>query len=275
MKQLKELLKNNLTKKELELLPSSFDVVGDILIFSDFPKELEKKQQIIGNTILKLLKNVMVVTKKVTKYSGKFRTPRLRIIAGKRRKETIYKENNISLRLHVEKVYFSPRLSNERKRISQLVKPNENILIMFSGCAPYPCVIAKNTKAKEITGIEINPIAHKYAQENIQLNKLKNIKLILGDVKKIIPRIKKKFDRILMPLPKEAGSFLDLAFKISKKGTIIHFYDFLHEDELDKAYNKIADACKIAKKRYKILRIVKCGQFSPRIYRIGIDFQIT
>jgi hypothetical protein len=36
-------------------------------------------------------------------------------------------------------------LSTERKRISELVKPGEKVLVMFSGAAPYVCVIAKKT----------------------------------------------------------------------------------------------------------------------------------
>ena len=86
--------------------------------------------------------------------------------------------------MNVEKVYFSPRLSEERKRIFQQVKNNETILVMFSGIAVYPIVISKNTKAKAIVGIEINPIAHKYALENLKLNKISNVKLFLDDVKK-------------------------------------------------------------------------------------------
>ena len=48
---LKTLLEKILTKKQLDLMPSSFDTVGDILIFSEFPKELEKKEKIIGTKI--------------------------------------------------------------------------------------------------------------------------------------------------------------------------------------------------------------------------------
>ena len=55
---LKNILKKKLSKKELKLVPSSFDVVGNILIFSDFPKKLTKKEKIIGNYILKNYKNI-------------------------------------------------------------------------------------------------------------------------------------------------------------------------------------------------------------------------
>ena len=271
---LKDLLRNKLTKKELILLPSSFDFVGGILIFSDFPRELTKKERIIGKEILKNFKQIKSVFKKTKKYSGKFRTPKLKLIAGEKTKETIYKENNVRLKLNVEKVYFSPRLSEERKRIFSQVKNNESILVMFSGCGVYPIVIAKNTKAKEIYGIEINPTAHKYALENLKLNKINNAELIKGDVKKVLPKINKKFDRIIMPLPKGAEHFLNLALSKINRDGIINFYDFAEENNYGNIINLINNKSKKQKKKYKILKITKCGQFSPRVYRICVDFRV-
>ena len=276
MKQnLKYHLKGKLTKKELEFVPSSFDVVGDILIFSEFPRELSKKEKIIGQTILENYHHIKTVLKKTKKYSGKFRTPELKVIAGENRKETLFKENDVLIKLDVEKVYFSPRMSSERKRIASLIKPNESVLVMFSGSGAYPLVIAKNTKCREVCGIEINPVAHRYALENIKKNNLENkIELFAGDVRKMLPKISKKFDRILMPLPKGGESFLDLALKHIKKKGIAHFYDFEHEGELYKSEEKVTKACKKSKKRCKILRIVKCGQYSPRFYRVCVDFLV-
>ena len=272
---LKQLLKNKLTKKQLELLPSSFDVVGNILVFSDFPKELKKKEKLIAETLLKEHKNIKTIAKKTKKYSGRYRLPKIKIIAGKRKKETLYKENGAQLKLNIEKVYFSPRLSSERKRIYKLIKKNENVLFMFSGSGAYPIVIAKNSKPKEIYSIEINPVACKYQEENVKLNKIKNINLFKGDVKNIIPKLNKKFDRILMPLPKGAENFLSHALKAAKKGTTIHFYDFLNENEFSKAKEKIDKACKKKKLKYKLLNIIKCGQFSPHVFRICVDFKIV
>ena len=40
-------LKKDLTKKQLEILPTSFDVVGDILIFQDFLEKLKNKEKTI------------------------------------------------------------------------------------------------------------------------------------------------------------------------------------------------------------------------------------
>jgi|TARA_Y100000310_G_scaffold327327_1_gene393495 tRNA (guanine37-N1)-methyltransferase len=271
---LKDLLRKKLMKKELAITPSSFDIVGNILIFSDFPKELSNKEKIIGNVILKNYKQIKAVFKKTKKYSGKYRTPKLKLLAGLQNKEAIHKENNVRSKLNVEKVYFSSRLSEERKRIFQQVKNNESVLVMFSGCAVYPLTIAKNTKAKSIIGIEINPIAHKYALENLKLNKTNNIELLLGDVKKILPKINKKFSRIIMPLPKGAENFLNLALNKIKKNGNIHFYCFAEENKYDNITKIINKECKKKKKRCKILRITKCGQFSPRVYRTCVDFII-
>ena len=273
MTKLKELLKNKLTKKQLNLVPSSFDMVGDLAIFSEMPKELKNKEKTIGEALLTLNNNLKVVLKKTKKYSGKFRTPKLKIIAGEKRKETELMENGVRLKLNPEKAYFSVRLATERKRINQLVKPNESILVMFSGIAVYPLNISKNTKAKEIYAIEINPNAHKYAEENLILNKAKNIRLFKGDVINVMPKLNQKFNRILMPLPRGAEDYLPIALKAAKKNTIIHFYDFLHENEFNKAKEKIQKACKALKKKYKILNLVKCGHFGPGIYRICVDFR--
>ncbi len=267
---IKEALKGKLTEKQISLVPKSFDVVGDILIFSDFPEELKKKEKIIGETILQLMKNIKVVCKKTKIHSGVFRTKKVKIMAGERRKTTTHKENNVRVNLNVETCYFSPRLSNERLRIVNLVKKGESVLVMFSGVGIYPSVISKNTLAKEIFGVEINPFAHKFAEENLKLNKIGNVKLFLGDVKKIVPKLKKKFDRIVMPLPKSAEEFLDVALKSAKKGTIVHFYDFLFEEDFNKAVDKIKTYCK----KCKILDVVKCGQYSPRKYRICVDFKV-
>lgn len=266
---LKQLLTNRLTTYELSLVPSSFDLVGDILIFLEFPKELKKSEKLITKEILKHFKNIKVVTKKSKNYSGKYRTPKITILNGEKRKETIHKENNVLIKLDIEKCYFSTRLSGERKRINLLIKPNETVLVMFSGVGVYPLSISKNTKAKEIYGIEINPIAHKYALENIKLNKSKNVELLKGDVKKGLPKLNKKFDRIIMPLPKDSLNYLNLASKyLNKKGTI-HLYTFIEETQINKTksiFSKYLSS-------FKILKRVKCGEYSPRVYRVCLDLK--
>ena len=273
-KTLRGILEKKLTKNELDMLKTSFDVVGTIAIL-EVEKEMEKKEKVLAESLLKINPRIKTVLKKEGGHGGEFRVQRMRFLAGDDTRETIHRENGIQLKINVETVYFSSRLSTERKRIAELVKPNEKVLVMFSGAGPYVCVIAKKTNAKDVVGVEINPEGHRYAVENLLLNKINNARLYLGDVKEIIPKLNEKFDRILMPLPKSAEDFLDTALSASKKGTIVHFYDFLEEKDIpQKAVEKIESACKRNKMKCKILHYVKCGQNAPRNYRVCVDFEV-
>ncbi|MBW3023170.1 class I SAM-dependent methyltransferase family protein [Candidatus Woesearchaeota archaeon] len=271
---LKSAVEKKLTDKERKLLKTAYDVVGEIAIL-EVPKELQKKEKLLAESLLKINPRIKTVVKKSGAHIGEFRIQKVKHLAGRKTKEAMHNENKVSLKLNVEKVYFSSRLSSERKRICEMVKKGEKVLVMFSGCAPYVCVIAKNSPAKEVVGIEINPEGHKYGLENLKLNKIKNVRLYLGDVRKIIPKLKEKFDRILMPLPKSAEEFLEIAFLAAKKGTIIHFYDFVEEKDIPKkSVGKVREACKKSDLNCKILKVVKCGQFGPRKYRVCVDFKI-
>ena len=266
MTQLKKALKK-LTKKERSLVPRAFDTVGTIAIFNEFPKELKKKEKYIAQTLLALQKNVKTVAKKTKQYAGKLRTPKITLLAGEKTKETIHKENNVYLKLNVETCYFSTRTSNERKRIAKLVKKGESILVLFSGVAPFPCVIAKNAKAKEVYGIELNKKAHKYALENVRTNKLTNVTLLQGDVKRVLPKLKKKFDRILLPLPKTAEKCVGLAKKKLKPKGTIHLYTFTDETKffaLKKQYRT----------QFKTVKLVKSGVYAPGKYRVCLDLKV-
>ena len=273
-KTIKVILKHRLSERELNSMVKSFDIVGDIAVI-EIRDVLVKKEKLIARTILAQHKNIRVVCKKSGGHTGEFRLQKYRILAGERRKTTMYKESGVHLELHLEKTYFSPRLSSERARIAHLVRPGEEVLVMFSGIAPYCCVIAKHSKAKEIVGIEKNPAAHAFAMRNIQVNKLKNVKLYCGDVRTVIPKLKRTFDRVCMPLPKGGESFLSVALKATKKNGTLHFYDFLHEEEFYKAEAKLAAACKQAKRKYKILKLVRCGQQRPWVFRVRLDARIV
>lgn len=266
-----ELLKKKLTERQLKLLPQTQEIVGDILIL-EIPTDLQKKEKLIAEAYLAQHKNINTVVKKVKTHSGTFRTRGVKIIAGKRRKETLHQENGVKMKVHLENMYFSARSGNERLRIAKQVKKNENILVMFSGAAPYPLVIAKHSPAAMVYGIEMNPLAHLAALSNVSLNKLDSkIKIFEGDVLHILPKIKKKFNRIIMPLPKTGEDFLGLALRKAKSGTVIHLYAFLQENDIDKEAKKIKE---LSNNSVRVLRKVKCGQFSPGTFRVCFDLKV-
>lgn len=255
-------------------MKSSFDIIGSIAILPLYAKNAKK----LAGNILKNNSHIKSVFMKAGKIQGRLRRMKLKWLAGDKGTETIHKESGCLFKLDVEKCYFSPRLANDRIDVLKQVKKNERVLVMFSGIGPYAVVIAKNTKAKEVYAVELNKIASAYALENAMLNKLNNLKIIQGDVKKILPKLARQkitFDRIMMARPQLKDDFLDCALKVSKKGTIIHFHDFLPENDIpDKAIEKIDKAVKLKKMGWKLLRVKRALEIGIRKWRIRVDFKI-
>lgn len=234
-KRLKDALAGTLSLEELDSLTTSFDIIGDIAIV-EIPGELEPKERLIGEALLKVHRNLKGVFKKLGPMEGEYRVRRLARIAGEDRTETVYREHGCRIRLDVAKAYFSVRLSTERKRVSSQVRPGERVLVLFAGVGPFALVIAKEHPDTQVVAVEINPDAARYMRENVILNKLDNLEVLEGDARGFGYQ---DFDRVVMPLPHSAEEFLPLAFSALKKGGCIHFYTIVEsEDAIGKAVSK-------------------------------------
>jgi len=274
MASLKELLRKKLSKKELEYAPSSFEVIGGkekAIAIVEIKPELKKKEKLIAKTIMELSKNIKSVLKKVSGREGEYRIKKYKLILGSKNTEVVHKESGCLFKLDPRKVYFSAREGSERERISKLIKKGEKVLVMFSGIAPYSIIIAKKSKAERVYSIEINPHAHKYAEENIILNKVGNKVIVLeGDVNKICPKLKEKFDRIIMPLPRKGYLFLDLAVKYVKKNGIIHFYYYGDKNNL---YGCGEEVIKKLKRKNKIINKKIVLPYGPNKWKVVFDIK--
>lgn len=266
---IKEILKKDLSKKQLDTLQTSYDVIGTIAIIK-IPKELQDKKKIIGKAVLKTSPGVKTVLEKADKVGGIYRVPSLTYIIGEKTFETTHVEYGVRVKLDVSKVYFSPRLGNERKRIADLVKAKDAVCVMFSGCGVYNILIGKHSKANKVIGVEINPVGHKYAQENKKINKQPDLKFYLGDVTDVMPSFENRFDKIVMPLPKNSEDFLNLAINSTSEGGMIYLYRFLDEKEVDDFAKKLKDIQEVK----DIINIEICGDHSPGVHRYCFDIKI-
>lgn len=266
---LKEALEDKLTKEELLILPKSFDIIGDIAVI-EIPDELKDKKKTIGKAILSTFKNILVVANKKTSVGTEYRTRDVEVIAGENRTETLHREYGCIYELDVTRAYFSPRLGTERMRIAKQVKAGERVLVMFAGIGPYAILMAKYARPKEVYAVELNPAAVEYMKENIRRNKV-DVKAILGDAG-IEAGKHGIFDRIIMPLPKDAGNFLDKAIPAVKKGGIIHYYTFTSTTE--EAAQEVKGICSKLGHVIEVLDVVECGTYSPQLSRMCVDFKL-
>ena len=266
---LESLLKKELGEELFSFLPHAYDIIGSILIL-DLDGRLVSFEKKIADAFLSLHKHITTVVKKSGERAGEYRLQEYVYLSGKHSFETEHKESGLRFRLDIRTTYFSPRLSTERLRIASFVKNGEKILVLLSGVAPFPLVLSKHSLAKEIVCVELNPDACKYAEENIQLNKIKNVVSFCDDAHRFLHSYQGSFDRVLLPAPSLAFSFLEDIKNVLHKRSVVHYYDFSTQEGIKDILKKITVVFPSA----KILGSTFCGQYRPYTYRICVDFQV-
>ena len=272
---LKKALENILSDEDTKDLVSAFDQIGDIIIVR-IPDSLISKKKIIGKALLEQVKTAKTVFHQSSPVEGDFRTRNLELIEGDEKTETEYRENGCRFIVDVEKAFFSPRLSTERERISNLVNDHDVIINMFGGVGMFSLLAAKK-KSCTVYNIDINPVASKLCEENIKLNKLKGKVISLnGDATKIIKeQLQDKADRVLMLLPERSDEFLDTAISSLKKNGVIHYYSHIHAEKKQDA-PKLSEEhfLNINKIQAKILDSRVVRPVGPRFYQTVVDIKI-
>jgi tRNA (guanine37-N1)-methyltransferase len=279
-KPLTEQLSKILSPKELSYIRGSFDIVGGIAIIR-ISKASEKHAKIIADTIMTIHKNIRTVLAQIGSVSGDFRLRNLVYIAGENRTNTIHKESGCLFSVDVNTCYFSPRLSHERIRTTNLVQPNEIIVNMFAGVGCFSILIAKHINNVKIYSIDINPVAVQFMTENIKLNRLYGKVIpILGDAKTIITnQLKHCADRVLMPLPEKAYEYLPYALLALKQtGGWIHIHTFEHasktENPNDKVKKKVIQAFNALGVNCQISHIHIVRSTGPNWWQLVADIRV-
>jgi len=276
-KMLKKALENILTIDETKQLYGGFDILGDIAVIK-IPDALLNKKFIIAEAIIDSMKSVKTVLRQVTPVSGDYRTRDLEHVLGEDKTLTLYKEHGCIFKVDLAKVYFSPRLSTERIRISRKVEHGETVVNMFAGVGSFSILIAKHQPSSTIYSIDINPDAYNLMLENIKLNKVSNRVIpLLGDARVIIEdSLKEVADRVLMPLPEKAIDYIDAALMALKPKGVIHYYTHVHaskdEDPIEKAVREVNGRLKT---NYTILESKIVREVGPRWHQLVLDLLIN
>lgn len=217
----RELLKAKLGKG-YDSAVKGYDVLGSIAVIG----ESGKTGRSIADSVMEVNKNVKTVVSKAGAVKGRYRRRQFAFVAGERNYIAEYRENGCIFRFDIRKTFFSPRLSFERKRVADLSKDNEHVIVMFAGIGPFAIEIAKKNKKSDVVAVELSKDSYKYMLDNIKKNKVGNVRPVLGDAGKVVEKMPGWADRIVMPLPMSAEKFLEGAIDSSRDGCIIHFYSF-------------------------------------------------
>jgi len=266
-KAFRQLLQASLTEQEMALLGRSFDIIGEIAIL-EIPPELEKHSPKIAEALMEAHKSVRTVYSKSGAISGEERVRKLEFLGGIHRSETVHRESGCELKLDVEKVYFSPRLSHERERVLSLAEDGETVVDLFAGIGPFSILLAKNREV-EVHAIDSNPAAYHYLEENIRVNKVVDRVIpLLGDCREVAPR--GVADRVIMNLPLRSHEFLGLALEVIKAGTV-HLYTVAKDDSEPEV---IKEAAKAKGRSAEVAASRMVRSYSPGKYHVVFDIEI-
>jgi len=269
-----------MTVEPLSTSRISYDIIGDIAIIKPIPGFQANMIELAGK-IIAANKHVRTVLRQVTPVSGEYRTRALDWILGEKKTETVHREHGCWFKVDVARVYFSPRLIYERIRVAKKVNPGETVINMFAGAGCFSIIIAKHSRASKVFSIDINPEAARYTFENVYLNKVEGrVSTILGDSKAIVElHLRERADRVLMPLPNMAITYLDAAIAAlkSKQGDL-HIYDFVHAKKGESPLQETLDKIGLRLRQFELNVIRKDARIvrtiGPNWYQTVVDLTL-
>ena len=266
-------MKGKLNESELKILPASCHFIGRAVILK-LPRQLLKKKKTIGQAVLKLFPymRTICVEKKI---SGLRREPKIEVIAGAKKTETILTEHGCRLLLDPAKVMFSVGNKFEKERLMKICARGETIVDMFAGIGYWTIPIAKFCAPKKIFAIDKNKVAVEYLRKNCALNKVQNkVQILLGDCRDFPHILESKADRIIMGWIFETEKFLPAALQIAGKKCAIHFHRILHPSELPALKKKILQIAEKQKCKIKFLGAREVKTYSPRQRHFVLDLEV-
>lgn len=274
VKSLVEALENTLPPALLSSLPKSMDIVGSIAIV-DIPPELEAWKHRVGSAVLQVNRNVETVLAKAGHIQGTCRLRQFEVIAGTGETEVVHREYGCTYQLDLTEVYFTPRLSEERRRVAEQVREGETIVDMFASVGPFAIQIAKTCENVTVYAVDVNEKAYYFLKRNVRGNGVeKRVIPVLGDVRGFVERFEGVSDRVILDLPEKASEFIDVACRLLKPGGgMMHYYCFQSEPSvLEKAEEGLrGNLAEVNRILLDVAYKRRLRQIAPRRWQVVLD----
>ncbi len=268
---LRESMKGSIKEHELEMIPSGWQILGNIIVVTIDPS-VEHLKSRIADELLRMHPYCDTVVRDLG-IKGQFRLPEREILIGDNT-ETIKKENGCLFKLDVTKVMFSKGNLHE-KALMSLIGEHETIVDMFAGIGYFTIPIAVHADPSKIIAIEINPLSFEYLRENITLNNVEDIvEAVNGNCAQVTPE--GIADRVIMGYVNTTHEYLDHGIAaIKKSGGIIHYHETTPESLVcSRPVARIRKAVEKAGRSMEILECRKIKKYSPGVWHVVVDARI-
>lgn len=208
-------------------LPSSFDRIGDLVVFK-LPDDLEPYKAMVGEALAEFASARSVALDRGVE--GRWRVRDLEVVVGDDDLETVHREHGVTLHVDPSRAYFSPRLATEHRRVADRVADGETVVDAFAGVGPFSLVVARHADPARIVAVEANPDAVELLERNVETNGADVVEVVEGDAGEVLPSL--DADRVIMNLPHDAADYLDAAREALDGEGWVHLYEIVEEADL-------------------------------------------
>ena len=225
---------------EKELLPRSFDVVGEVVLIR-LPAGLEGRKAEIGEALRRFVPG----TRLVGLDHGVHGPDRRRVvekIAGTGPWRTRHKENGVELDVDVERAYFSPRLAREHARVAEAVRSGDRVYDLCCGVGPFSIAIARLGRAAQVTAVDANPDAIELLRATLERYPVGGrVSPRAARLEEFLPGAS-PVERVVMNLPHEGIKYLPSVARTAVAGGHLYYYEVVPRSEFGRRGNTLVNA---------------------------------
>lgn len=206
-------------------LPSSFDVIGDLVLIR-LPDALLPYRERIGQALLQFVPGCRKVGLDLGVH-GEARVRHLEPLAGEGSWATVHRENRLSFSVDVEHAYFSPRLAREHARVAEASRNGERLLDLFCGVGPFALTALRRHPGLRAVAVDLNPFAIELLRSNAQRLKVADRLEAREERAETFLRRPERFQRAVMNLPREGYMYVVSVARLVTPGGTLHHYEVL------------------------------------------------
>lgn len=275
--QLQKKLTKGMNTKEAELLPSSFQRLGHVVILRLKP-ELMPKRELIGEAALTLIPGIKTVCVNTGKIDSEFRQPKVEYVCGEENTKVVHVEHGCQFAFDVTKLMWSMGNMNERKRMYEMVKEGEVVVDFFAGIGYWSIPIAKHAQPKHVYSIDANPDSIASLRENQKLNKIPKEKMTIihGKCEEVATTLGKIADRIILGyLPAPIFALAPAFHTFKPEGGVLHYEGVCGEGEYEELLNDVREQGTSLGWEIQLIHAQQVKSVGPRKWHYVLDIQVT
>ncbi|MFC7232010.1 class I SAM-dependent methyltransferase [Saliphagus sp. GCM10025308] len=276
---------------DLETAPGSWAVIGSVILVR-VPDDCHDEAE-LGEALLALhgeADSVLAdegISNESKGDGGTYREPRTRLLAGSSDTETVHVEDGTQYALDPTRVMFSPGNQAERRRMAEVVNPDERVFDMFAGIGYFTLPMAR--AGARVAATELNPTAFRYLLENAIANDVSSrVDAYHSDCRELAADV--RADRVVMGYygvaddedeaghgsrVEEAVSFLPAALEALEPGGVVHYHEATPRPELwERPVGRLEAAVEEAGRTLEVLEKRRVKTHSAGVEHVVVDARV-